>query len=228
MSISPKQHFEENILIVDDHPLTVEVHKAILCDTLQGGINCHTATTAKQAFYVLSDFAAKGEQMGLAFFDVNLPPYADKKIYSGEDLAILTRKLFPGCKIVMISMHTEPLWVNRIIKAINPEGFVAKSDVDAKLFAEICTTIQSGIFYYSDAVRKSNKVIIQQNVNWDEHDTKILQLIAEGVKTAHLTRWIPLSLSTIEKRKFNIKRQLIFESGSDKDLVEKARSMGLL
>lgn len=228
MSISRKAHFEENILIVDDHPLTVEVHKAILSVTLKSEINYHTATTAKQAFYVLNDLAMRGEKICLAFFDLNLPPYTDKNIHSGEDLAILTRKIFPKCKIVMISMHTEPLWVNRVIKAINPEGFVAKSDVDAKLFAEICTKVQAGFFYYSDAVKKSNKVIIQQNINWDEHDTKILQLIAEGVKTAHLTKWIPLSLSTIEKRKFNIKRQLIFESGSDKDLVEKAKSMGLL
>ena len=228
MSISPTQHFDENILIVDDHPLTVEVHKSILCDTIESGKNCHTATTARQAFYLLNDHAAKGEEISLAFFDVNLPPYAEKNIYSGEDLALLTRKLFPKCKIVIISMHTEPLWVNRIIKAINPEGFAAKSDVDARLFAEICTKIQSGFFYYSDTVKRSNKVIIQQNINWDEHDTKILQLIAEGVKTAHLVRWIPLSLSAIEKRKFNIKRQLIFESGSDKDLVEKAKSMGLL
>lgn len=228
MSKSPTEHFKKNILIVDDHPLTVEVHKAILSETLKSDVKCHTATTAKQAFCLLRDIATNGEEICLAFFDLNLPPYLDQNIHSGEDLAMLTRKLFPECKIVMISMHTEPLWVNRIIKAINPEGFASKSDVDAKLFAEICTKIQSGFFYYSDAIKKSCKVIIQQNINWDEHDTKILQLIAEGVKTAHLVRWIPLSLSTIEKRKFNIKRQLIFESGSDKDLIEKAKSMGLL
>jgi len=228
MNNSETEHFEENILIVDDHPLTVAVHKAILSDTLNSEIIYHTATTAKQAFYLLTDLAANGKEICLAFFDLNLPPYIEKNIHSGEDLAILTRKLFPQCKIVMISTHTEPLWVNRILKAINPEGFVAKSDIDASLFAEICTKIQSGFFYYSDTVKKSNKVIIQQNINWDEHDTKILQLIAEGVKTAHLTKWIPLSLSTIEKRKFNIKRQLIFESGSDRELIEKAKSMGLL
>lgn len=228
MSNNDANFLVENILIVDDHPLTVEVHKSILENSIHKNYNYLTATTAEQAYATLQDLSTNKENLKMAFFDVNLPPYKDKNIHSGEDLALLTRKLFPQCKIVIISMHTEPLWVNRIVKAINPEGFVAKSDVDAKLFAEICITIELGGFYYSDEVRKSNKIIIQQNVNWDQHDTKILHLIAEGVKTAHLTKWIPLSLSAIEKRKFNIKRQLIFENGSDKELAEKARSMGLL
>jgi DNA-binding NarL/FixJ family response regulator len=219
---------DENILIVDDHPLTVEVHKEILSGTFNDKVNFYTATTAKSAYDTIMKLSTKKRNLKMTFFDVNLPHYKEKNIQSGEDLAVLTRKLFPECKIVIISMHTDPLWVNRIVKSINPEGFLAKSDVDAKLLAEICTNIQGGAFYYSDAVKKSNKIIIQQNISWDEHDTKILQLIAEGVKTAHLTKSIPLSLSAIEKRKFNIKRQLIFESGTDKDLVEKAKSMGLL
>lgn len=219
---------DENILIVDDHPLTVEVHREILSNTFKNKINYLTATNAEQAYNTLLELHKKKKNLKITFFDVNIPPYKEKNIHSGEDLAILTRNLFPECKIVIISMHSDPLWVNRIIKAINPEGFIAKSDVDAKLLAKICTKIDKGFFFYSNAVKISNKVIIQQNINWDEHDTKILQLIAQGVKTAHLTKSIPLSLSAIEKRKYNIKKQLIFEMGSDKDLVDKAKSMGLL
>ena len=70
--------------------------------------------------------------------------------------------------------------------------------------------------------------MIQQNINWDEYDTKILQYIAEGYKTSQLTKLIPLSLSAIEKRKSNIKKQLLFEIGHDKELIEIAKSKGLL
>ena len=96
-------------------------------------------------------------------------------------------------------MHNDPLWVNRIIKAINPEGFLAKSDVDAKSLTEICSKIEADFFFYSESIKKSNKIMIQQNINWDEHDTKILQFLAEGYKTTQLTKLIPLSLSAIEK-----------------------------
>ncbi|GEC80212.1 response regulator [Flavobacterium aquatile] len=223
-----RDFFDENILIVDDHPLTVEVHKEIIANTLVKKNNYYTATTAKNAFTILQELYKKKETLKMCFLDINLPEYPEENIKSGEDLALLTRKLFPNCKIIIISMHSEPLWVNRLIKAINPEGFISKSDMDAKLLSDVCNKIEKGFFYYSNAIIKSNKVIIQQNVNWDEHDTKILQLIADGVKTAHLPKVIPLSLSAIEKRKSNIKRQLIFNTGSDKDLIDKAKSMGLL
>ncbi len=223
-----RNFFDENILIVDDHPLTVEVHKEIIANTLAKKNNYYTATTAQNAFTILQELNKKKETLKMCFLDINLPEYPEEKIKSGEDLALLTRKLFSDCKIIIISMHSEPLWVNRLIKAINPEGFISKSDMDAKLLSDVCNKIEKGFFYYSNAIIKSNKVIIQQNVNWDEHDTKILQLIADGVKTAHLPKLIPLSLSAIEKRKSNIKRQLIFNTGSDKDLIDKAKSMGLL
>jgi len=219
----------ENVLIVDDHPLTVEVHKGILSKALKDKhLNYYTATTAVKAYHTIIDSYKNNETLKMVFFDINLPAYTEKNINSGEDLALLTRKLFPNCKIIIISMHSEPLWVNRILKAINPEGFLAKSDVDAKSLAEICTKMETDHFYYSEAIKNANKIIIQQNINWDEHDTKILQLIAEGNKTAHLTKIIPLSLSAIEKRKANIKKQLIFDKGSDKELIEVAKSKGLL
>jgi DNA-binding NarL/FixJ family response regulator len=219
----------ENILIVDDHPLTVEVHKGIISKALkEKKINYLTATTAQNAYELISEICENGEALKMVLFDINLPPYKEKNIESGEDLAIVTRKWFPKCKIVIISMHSDPLWVNRIIKAINPEGFLAKSDVDAKSLAEICSKIEADFFYYSDSIKKSNKIIIQQNIDWDEYDTKILQFLAEGYKTSQLTKFIPLSLSAIEKRKANIKKQLIFETGYDKELIEIAKSKGLL
>lgn len=219
----------DNILIVDDHPLTVEVHKGIISKALkEQKINYLTAVTAEKAFTIINKIKLKGENLKMALFDINLPPYKEQNIESGEDLAVITRELFPNCKIVIISMHNDPLWVNRIIKAINPEGFLAKSDVDAKSLAEICSKIEADFFFYSESIKQSNKIMIQQNINWDEYDTKILQYIAEGYKTAHLTKLIPLSLSAIEKRKANIKKQLIFDIGSDKELIELAKSKGLL
>ncbi len=75
---------------------------------------------------------------------------------------------------------------------------------------------------------KVQKVFVVKNIHWDEHDSKMVQLIADGIKTKDLVHYIPLSLSTIEKRKANLKRQLIFEGGSDAELIERVKKMGLL
>jgi hypothetical protein len=53
-------------------------------------------------------------------------------------------------------------------------------------------------------------------------------LISQGVKTVNLPNYIPLSMSAIEKRKANIKDQLLKEKGSDKDLIEIAKKLGFL
>jgi len=70
--------------------------------------------------------------------------------------------------------------------------------------------------------------MIQKNINWDDNDSKILQLIAQGIKTINLPDFIPLSLSSIEKRKANIKKQLILNSGSDKELIDIAKKLGFI
>ena len=70
--------------------------------------------------------------------------------------------------------------------------------------------------------------MIQKNINWDENDTKMLRLIAEGVKTKDLPNYIPLCLSAIEKRKASIKKQLIRDSGSTKELLDSAKNLGLI
>lgn len=81
--------------------------------------------------------------------------------------------------------------------------------------------------YYSKTIVEAQKEFAIKNIKWDEHDSKILQLIADGVKTKDLPHYIPLSLSTIEKRKANLKKQLIFQGGSDADLIERVKKMGL-
>jgi DNA-binding NarL/FixJ family response regulator len=125
-------------------------------------------------------------------------------------------------------MHKEPLWVNQIYSSITPEGFIAKSDVNYKLFPEAFQSIDSDEIYFSPSIKQAQKVMIQKNINWDNHDSKILQLIEEGTKTINLPKFIPLSLSTIEKRKANIKKQLIMDSGSDKELLDAARNLGFI
>mgnify|MGYP000491052400 FL=1 len=124
-------------------------------------------------------------------------------------------------------MHNEPVWVNRIIKTLNPQGFISKNDINYKSFLPIMESITKKDAYYSKTIMEAQKEFVIKNINWDEHDSKILQLIAEGIKTKNLPRYIPLSLSTIEKRKANLKKQLVFQGGSDADLIERVKKMGL-
>lgn len=218
-----------NILIIDDHPMSVDSYETLLSSIESNKkANYLLGYSCQEAFNILCQMKHNSETIHFAFVDVNLPPFEVEKLFSGSDVAKLIREYFPGCKIIIISMHDEPLWVNQIHKSINPEAFIAKSDINYKSFPEAFKSVENDEIYYSESIKQSRKKMIQKNINWNENDSKMLRLIAEGVKTKDLPNYIPLCLSAIEKRKASIKKQLILESGSNKELLDSAKSLGLI
>lgn len=223
-------HMNLSVLIVDDHPMTVDSYINLLSDhdfqkkepRFIKSYNCEDAYN-KIIFQLKQNI-----NIDFAFLDISLPPYKEFNINSGIDLALLIREKFPNCKIVLLTMHTEPLTVDKIIKKIKPEGFIAKSDINFELFPIISKKILEGEIYRSKTIIESQRELFKRNINWDNHDNQILTLISQGVRTINLPQYIPLSMSAIEKRKASIKDQLLKGKGTDKDLVSKAKKLGLL
>jgi len=85
-----------------------------------------------------------------------------------------------------------------------------------------------GFFVKSNAIQHAMGTLLKENIHWDSHDSQIVLLLSEGVKTIELQEYIPLSMSAIEKRKASIKLQLLKGKGSDKELVSTAKSLGLI
>ena len=218
-----------NILIVDDHPLNVDSYVALL-SAIESNKDAqfHLAYDCKQAYELITQLKQNQINIDIAFIDVRLPPYEEKNLRSGDEIGSLLQQKFPNCIIVIISMHSEPVWVNRIVKTLNPLGFISKSDINYKSFPAIIETINKNETYYSKSIIEAQKEFVIKNIHWDEHDSKMVQLIADGIKTKDLPYYIPLSLSALEKRKANLKKQLIFEGGSDAELIERVKKMGLL
>ena len=216
-----------NILIVDDHPFIIQAYKNALDKYSQQGFefsvtqanNCKTGyesiTEAKTAFDV-------------AFFDISMPEYPEKGIYSGEDLATLIKTEMPNCKIILLTMHTELLKINNIIKNINPSGLVIKNDLtfDELIFA--FDKIINNESYYSQTVIKLVGQAQYNNIELDAFDKQILFHLSKGVKTKDLPQYIPLSLSAIEKRKLNIREILEVAGGTDVDLINEAKTKGVI
>jgi DNA-binding NarL/FixJ family response regulator len=220
---------QKSFLIVDDHPINVDSYLALLKKIKRyEKSNYLFAYDCEQAFNTINNNYLNEKAIDFALIDISLPAYEDKKLYSGSDVAVYIRQKFSNCKIIIISMHKEPLWVNQIIKELNPEGFIAKSDINYKCFPEIFKCIEESEIYLSQSIVLAQKILIQKNINWDNYDSKILQLIADGIKTINLPKFIPLSLSAIEKRKSNIKKQLVLEDATDKELIDSAKKMGFI
>lgn len=215
------------ILIVDDHPFIIEAYKNAINKYSQNGYEfvVTQANNCKSGYENITDPSHKFD---IAFFDISMPEYAEKGIYSGEDLAMLIKTEMPECKVILLTMHTELLKINNIIKNINPSGLIIKNDLtfDELLFA--FDKIINNESYYSQTVIKLVGQAQYNNIELDVFDKQILFHLSKGLKTKDLPTYIPLSLSAIEKRKLNIREILEVAGGTDVDLIREAKTKGVI
>jgi DNA-binding NarL/FixJ family response regulator len=218
-----------NILVVDDHPMTVDAYVNIISLLLKDrDVKFIKANCGQEAYRLLEMSAKLNENINLALIDLGIPSFAEKNILSGADIARSLRMHFSSCKIVILTMHNEPLLIQNVFKSINPEGFISKNDINFLSFPHIISKILNGGFHKSQTIINSIQQLVYKNINWDENDSKIIILLSQGYKTKDLTRFINLSLSAIEKRKASIKDQLLGNKGSDKKLLLVAKELNLI
>jgi DNA-binding NarL/FixJ family response regulator len=216
-----------NILIVDDHPFIIEAYKNAINKYSQQGTE-FVVTQANNCKTGYENIVDQPKPFDIAFFDISMPEYAEKGIYSGEDLAMLIKTEMPSCKVILLTMHTELLKINNIIKNINPSGLIIKNDLtfDELLFA--FDKIIKNESYYSQTVIKLVGQAQYNNIELDVFDKQILFHLSKGVKTKDLPQYIPLSLSAVEKRKLNIREILEVKDGNDIDLINEAKKKGVI
>ena len=215
------------ILIVDDHPFIIQAYKNALEKYSQQGYEFEViqANNCKSGY---ENIVESKTPFNVAFFDISMPEYAEKGIYSGEDLAVLMKSEMPSCKVILLTMHDELLKINNIIKNINPNGLIIKNDLtfDELIFA--FDKIINNESYYSQTVIKLVGQAKYNDIELDAFDKQILFHLSKGVKTKDLPEYIPLSLSAIEKRKLNIREILEVRGGSDIDLINEAKTKGVI
>lgn len=214
------------LLVVDDHPMIVKGYKVSIESSKNlPKTELHISYTIDEALKYLK--RAKKNPYNIVLLDINLGPSRDGKIFDGEDLGKLIRFEHIHTKIIVSTMHNDPIRVSAIVKAINPEAFLIKTEVTPSLMEDVIMKVISGKRFFSPHVRK----ITNNNdhmVSLDEFDKKILYQISLGEKTKNLPNYIPFSLPTLERRKRNIKIAFGIPDGDDKELIAMAREKGFL
>lgn len=217
-----------NVLLVDDHPITIDGYMNILTNHNDTFIDYTTAFSCEEAYVQITKNFLSQKTIDLAFLDISLPPYEVKNIQNGTDLGALIRKYFPECKIILLTMHSEPMLIHNAINKINPEGFIVKNDINAHSLLTAYLSIMQGQKFYSATISKVLIQTIIKKLNIDAIDCQILELISKKIKTKDMPKHLNLSLSAIEKRKASIKTKILKDKGSDKELIEEAEKIGLI
>lgn len=217
------------VLMVDDHPIIIEGYKNALMDKFQEAydVMIDIAFDCDEAFMNIFKNVKK-THYDLALIDIKLPASKDGTITSGQDLARIVKELHPEARIIILTMHNENNRINNILRNVNPEGFLIKSDLSSNELLRAVEDVISGRTYYSATVNNHFRKMMSNDFSLDEKNLQILYHLSRGVQTKNLSNYINLSLSAIEKRKNHIKELFDMKSSNDEMLIEEARNRGFI
>lgn len=214
--------------MVDDHPSMIEGYKSILSFNDLGyevetypAYNCETAYKRMEESEDIYEF-------DMIFLDLSLPPYEEKEIFSGEDLAIYAKKKFPYAKIVILTSHAEAFILYKLQKTIAPNGLLVKSDFTADEFLRAFEMLVNDEVYISKTVTESIQELLSNDIFLDDFNRQIISLLASGVQSKNLPNHINLSMSAIDKRKVQIKEFFFVKKGTDEDIIREAKKHGFV
>jgi DNA-binding NarL/FixJ family response regulator len=215
------------ILMVDDHPLQIDGYKTILQYNDQDleieATSCFNSEDAYKTITTTNPIA-----FDLIFLDLSLPPYPEKKINSGEDLALLARRYLPDSKIIMITSHAEAFIIYDLVQKVRPNGLLIKSDTDGDILLEAFNAVLNNQIYYTQTVKESIRELLSREDYLDSINRQIITLLSQGLKNKSISNHLGLSDSAIEKRKSKIKDFFFISKGSDEELILEVRKLGFI
>ena len=217
-----------NVLIADDHQLTIDAYKTILSFSLQLGdnINFIEANSCEEAYLKINQCIDNNLRIDLAILDYSMPVYSEKNILNGADVCIYLQKQMPSCINMILTSIMENIILFEIILNVKPHGIVTKSDIDGNKFLEIIEIVLSGKKYRSDFVSMQIEEICENKAFVNELNRKILQYLAKGYKLKEIAQELDVSEITIKKRISKIRGSL--NLNEDDNILKEAKSRGYL
>ncbi|SHE89021.1 response regulator [Flavisolibacter ginsengisoli] len=189
------------ILIVDDHTLIRETWSFIL--NADSRFNVIAACGSGEEAVEL----AKQFRPHIVLMDINLPGI------NGIEATALIRKYAPGTKIVAISLHTQPAFVQKIMQN-GASGYVTKNSGRQEMVKAI-----EEIFFGKKYICNNIKEIIAEQMMFNDGQQKgihslttreieIISLIKKGDTSKEIAASLYLSTKTVEVHRYNILKKL--------------------
>ena len=213
------------ILAVDDHEMTMLGYKFILERIVfdDHNIIVDTANTFETGKEKIEE-SLHSFKYDIIFLDVQLFPPNEEQPHNGEDLGVLARELVPESKIIFMSSFSDNYRINSILKSVDPDGYMVKTDIDPKSLEQAVKTVITQPPYYSSKALGAIRKKMSNDITLDENDKKILYHLSIGTKTKDIAAHIGLGSSSIENRKRHLKSLFGTEKENDLALILAAKN----
>jgi DNA-binding NarL/FixJ family response regulator len=204
------------ILLADDHTLTLEGIRAVLEPH-------HEIVGMVTDGRALLD-AALRLNPDLVVLDITMP------LLNGIDAAVQIKKSLPGVKLLFVTMHSNPAYLEAALNA-GATGYVLKSAAREELLDAI-ESVLNGRIYVTPSLssehleRFEDPTRAAATLRLSTREREILQLIAEGRAAKEMAHVLSISIKTVAFHRENIKRKLGLRSTAE--LTKHAIEQGLL
>jgi DNA-binding NarL/FixJ family response regulator len=189
---------QTRILLADDHTVTLEGIRAVL--------DPHYDIVGAVADGRALVEAALRLKPDLIILDITMP------LLNGIDAAVQIGKGLPGVKLLFVTMHVNPAYLEAALSA-GAMGYVLKSAAREELL-EAITKVLSGRIYITPSLsseqlgRFRDPLLAAAALRLTERERQILQLIAEGRAAKEMAYVLNISVKTVAFHRENIKRKL--------------------
>ena len=206
----PREGQKQRILIVDDHPIVREGLTTIINEQTDLVV-CGEAEDAQTALEAVGTL-----RPDLMIVDISL------KGINGIELVKLIQRRYEKMPILVLSMHDESLYVERVLRA-GARGYIMKQEGTEKVVTAI-HKILGGDIYVSEAMRKKLLRTFQESQpetsgpsvdRLSDRELEVFRLIGQGYGTRQIADTLHVSVKTVNTYRQHIKEKLKFETGSE-------------
>jgi len=203
-------------LLADDHRLTLEGIRKVLEPH-------HEIIGAVMDGRALVD-AAPDLKPDLIVLDITMP------LLNGIDAAIQIKKSLPATKLLFVTMHANPAYLEAALSA-GGTGYVLKSAAREELLAAV-QSVLNGSIYVSPGLPGENvehftdRTRAAAALRLSARERETLQLIAEGRASKEIARVLNVSVKTVTFHRENIRKKLGLQTTAE--LTKYAIEQGLI
>jgi DNA-binding NarL/FixJ family response regulator len=201
--LSPSAVARKTIFVVDDHPVVRDGYARLITNQPDMELAGETgdATMALQMI--------EKAKPDLVLLDLSL------KSGNGLELCKQIDTRFPDVKILVVSMHDETLYAERVLRA-GADGYVNKAEATRKLI-EAIREVMSGKYYLSPRMRERMLTRAIGVDGFEDHspidrlsdrELEVFEQIGSGMTTREIAANLKLSPKTIESYRENLKAKL--------------------